>query len=208
MGKAKGERQVEFNKARAKRDVLPEEADSLPEGPVPMAISPQPGVPEALRGISAPVSIVKIRKNAYQTLVRALFTYGEEINVKPTAEGIYVFTTDKINDTRIIINLNGIPSVEFNVCSFGSIFDGAEENETYEDDQEGGALTRKDLDDNFAPMLQLDQVSLQIILYLIQMYKTSGSPSSQRAYNILRDFIIVASGKEYLDIGQLYAILY
>jgi hypothetical protein len=39
------------------------------------------------------------------------------------------------------------------------------------------------------------------------MYKTSGSPSSQRAYNILRDFIIVASGKEYLDIGQLYAII-
>jgi hypothetical protein len=162
-----------------------------------------------IHGIKAPISIVKVRKIAYDTLVRSLYKKSTQLTTqldpKNARPGIYTTLNN-----RIVVLYNKDVNAEFDLCEYGKVFDNANEDETEDsDDTNGGihVITRKSLNDNNTQLADLDFEIFKIVSML--MYMKNSNISNDLKYNIneiLTDFIVTSSVKEYLDIGQLYAI--
>lgn len=158
--------------------------------------------PSVISGIKASISILKVRKNTYITLVKSLFEVATDRS-QIAGDGIYC------NNNKIIIKIKTLTE-EFDVCNYGTVFEGAKEDEEEEDnydEQQGGGLTRKEMQDKNPNMLYLDICILKIIIMMFIMSKSDNSVIRLKAITVLQNFIVVSSVKEYLDIGQLYAII-
>jgi hypothetical protein len=169
-------------------------------------------------GLKAPISIVKVRKNAWETLSRGLETYSEEYISNKT--GIYNYNSG----IRIVIKKNQEGLLDeideqFNLCELGKVFLNSNEDEIedsdeiIEDDDEdedkyntkAKGLTRENLRDSNPAMKNVDEAMLKIISILFILTNTNSDVSSN-ARKIIKSFIVASSAKEYLDVGQLYAI--
>ena len=184
-------------------------------------------------GLKAPISIVKVRKAAWETLARSLIANAAKPATKTiTTTGIY---TSDSNSITIFIQSNqgGLTYTQvnksFNLSELSSVFANAYEDEGENSDEEDDAtnlddsglvdetkkskkkgLTRENLNDRNVGMKNVDEAMLQIIfsLFLLSKINYVSEPNkwSIKAQDILLNFITVSSEKEYLDTGQLYAI--
>ena len=134
------------------------------------------------RGFKGPVTIVKVRKNAAFVLYRSLIE-NEFDNLSQFKNNIPIF------------------------CENLKVFDTAIEDEDENDSRPTTGLTRKNLNDQNPGIKSLDILMLNIIIDLLNIIKQPESPYYTKAKIVICDFIMVSSGKEYLDIGQLYAII-
>lgn len=164
-------------------------------------------ITRVIKGYKSPLSIVRARKGAYSTLVRSLFT--NSITVSDTdnkfslVEGIY-----NINN-KIYIKTD-IPIQEenstFDVCELGRVFMDSKEDDIEEMD--GGALlTRESLNDKNLNVMLADKAVLNIIILILYFSKSTNVELRNKAISILHNFMVASSAKEYLDVGQLYAIV-
>jgi hypothetical protein len=186
-------------------------------------------------GLKAPISIVKVRKSAWETLARGLEFYASS----PYDKNIQNIYSD--NNVIIIVvqaaTIKGIKITKFeerfNLNELGSVFSNAQEDEfeqsddveeeEYEDDEDTTksnkkGLTREFMIDSNPAMRKVDDAMLKIISILFLLTNLGGEnissnnndPSEQspffKAKMILQGFIVTSSAKEYLDVGQLYAI--
>jgi len=161
-----------------------------------------------VKGVKGPVSIVKCRKIAYETLVRSLYSIATPS--KSSIPGIYV---DK-KGIKIIINKQGKQNISesFELCNYGDkAFDNANVDELEGDNndepkkkkEKGYGLTRENLNDKNIDILTIDLTIFKIITMLFSLRKTNLKSNIE---TVLQNFIITSSIKEYLDTGQLYAI--
>ncbi len=181
-------------------------------------------------GLKAPISIVKVRKAAWETLARSLEAVAQEPGPKIIGLPSGIYKTKGLNGKpaiRIVIqaNLGGLGNLREDaiipLCDLSTVFANAEEDEIEdkdniveeeeeEDDEEGKksikkGITRENLRDSNPKMKELDENIMRIISLLFLLYR-GGGKAGEDAKRILFNFIVVSSEKEYLDTGQLYAI--
>ena len=179
-------------------------------------------------GLKAPISIVKVRKAAWDTLKVGLIQKATDSSTGTATTGIYISYVYDVQNGKYIITVNLVvqrqqqqPGISetFNLTELGKVFENAAEDEGEDDEgdeeedegEEGtgkkvkGALTRDTMSDSNKQMKEVDIAMFKIISILLLMTKAGGDAAS-KATNILTAFISVSSGKEYLDTGQLYAI--
>lgn len=179
-------------------------------------------------GLKAPISIVKVRNNAWATLSRGLEFYAEPLPVGNPPTGIYKTFLGTI---QIIIQANQgtlrytAVNETFDICKLKDVFLNAQEDEGEDDDEKlvndddddddeeskkkSKGITRDTLKDTNKDLKQLDEAIFKIISILFLLIKINPYDQtgwSFKARNILFGFIVVSSEKEYLDTGQLYAI--
>lgn len=138
-------------------------------------------------GIKAQVSIVKVRIYTCQTLLKKLKSIDED-KTKPK------LITPEIK--RYLDNLCTLSSHLFS------------KTDTNRSEQSGGApiTSRETMKDSNNEMKTLDETMFKLIVKIFIIYKTDAK-LKEKAFNILRNFMMTSSVKEYLDTGQLYAII-
>lgn len=172
--------------------------------------APEQGIPATKPGIKGPISIVKVRKIAWESLCRALIFNATEASSPQTTPNIYINTSTTGNDTIISLATPNNGSEDFNLTKLGNVFNNANIDETEDNDNESkktSGLSRKNLSDSNQEMKLVDTSILKIISILFLFYKGDVQNLKTKAKNILYSFIVTSSVKEYLDIGQLYALL-
>ena len=122
-------------------------------------------------GLVADVTIVKVRKTAWETLAKALEFYATTIKQNITETGIYK------NNTLIILfvqasgvsgNSNPKISEPFNLTELGKVFDGAKVDDV-EGHMSGGApLIRDTMKDSNEAMKTVDEAMFKIISILFR----------------------------------------
>ena len=138
-------------------------------------------------GIKAQVSIVKVRIYTCQTLLKKLKSIDED-KTKP-----------KLITQEIQIYLDNLCKLSSNLFS---------KTDTNRSEQSGGApiTSRETMKDSNNEMKTLDETMFKLIVKIFIIYKTDDK-LKEKAFNILRNFMMTSSVKEYLDTGQLYAII-
>ena len=168
-----------------------------------------------ISGMNAPISIVKVRKSACDTLVRELYQASKD-NPNLMNE-IKTIIKDRENDNTIT-NINGwlnylmIAFEGANVNEKESINkdeeEKKEEKEVEKVPKQKFTLSRDNMNDTNTLILNADIIMFKIISSLFILFKTGSTDVIKKdAQIILYNFIVVSSVKEYLDVGQLYSIL-
>ena len=157
-------------------------------------------------GIKAPVTIVKVRKYACETLIRTLLRIDNDKESTPPS----LLSQPSIKGTQ---RINDILE---KLCEKFSIFSSVNVDEL--DETSGGGINqkggdsinnRKKMVDGNREMFDLDTLMYEVIVTIYSIYsnQTSNPILKNKAFNVLRNFILTSSAKEYLDTGQLYAII-
>lgn len=142
--------------------------------------------PRQRAGMVEPISIVKVRKSAFETLIKTLDKFVPYANNK-SLKDLYKKIYGKLKDLEDIFS---------------------KANTEKEDAMDGGApvTSRDNMTDKNEDMFKLDAYMFEMIVYAYDAFKNKKDYKSH-AFELLRNFMMVSSAKEYLDTGQLYAII-
>lgn len=142
--------------------------------------------PRQRAGMVEPISIVKVRKSAFETLIKTLDKFVPYANNK-SLKDLYKKIYGKLKDLEDIFS---------------------KANTENADAMDGGApvTSRDNMTDKNEDMFKLDAYMFEMIVYAYDAFKNKKDYKSH-AFELLRNFMMVSSAKEYLDTGQLYAII-
>ena len=151
--------------------------------------------------IKGPVSILKVRKLAANNLYESLTSNGKNKDITNL-----ISTKNELE--LLLTNYNT------NLQIYDAVKDTTDEGEDDENIPRQGSANvvsgRSALSDSTAKLLALDIIMFKLIYSFYKIIKTEKNlnPKSVEGLNyVVSNFIRVSSCKEYLDVGQLYAII-
>ena len=150
------------------------------------AAAPHPGLKASVDGLEADISLSKIRVETIHVVYRGLCDLS--LLIKQTS-GIGKYITPNVDNYKFKLFL-APPNNAINV-DFTTLF------------------TQTDIKrDDLSKLGELDKNMLITIGFLERLKKnTPPQPLIEKINEVLNNFIVCSSGKEYLDVGQLYAII-
>ena len=146
-----------------------------------------PRLEASINGLEADISLTKIRVETIHVVYRGLCDLS--LLIQQNFTNRYITQTGGNYNFKLSYEVSGNPS--FNV-DFEQLF------------------TQKNIKrDDLAHLVGLDRNMLITIGFLERLKGLSNIPLSLRSKidEVLNNFIVCSSGKEYLDVGQLYAII-